>query len=80
MDSIKTSRVGPSKEYGRTASILEKDQGGGWIFLKNLEATRGVNLVKKNKFVFFLTLLSILFGYLATIAADLGLFVPNNVL
>ena len=35
---------------------------------------------EKNKFVFFLILLSILFGYLATIAADLGLFVPNNVL
>ena len=53
MDSIKTSRVGPSKEYGRTALILEKDQGGGWIFLKNLEATRGVNLVKKKQVYFF---------------------------
>jgi hypothetical protein len=53
MDSIKTSRVGPSKEYGRTASILEKDQGGGWIFLKSLEATRGVNLEKKIQACFF---------------------------
>ena len=53
MDSIKTSRVGPSKEYGRTASILEKDQGGGWIFLKSLEATRGSIWKKKIQACFF---------------------------
>ena len=80
MDSIKTSRVGLSKEYGRTASILEKDQGGGGYFWRVWKQRGGQFGKKKFKLVFFLALLSVLFGYLATIAADLGLFVPNNVL